>query len=133
MIEPALVRKQRMILWILFAFIMITVIIGIRMGYASLSYDRIIPTLLGQGTFKEEFILFSIRLPRIVITLLAGMALALSGAILQGITRNDLADPGIISINSGAGVAIAVFFYSFQSKPGRSFTPCLSSLLPELY
>ncbi|RJS60877.1 iron ABC transporter permease [Bacillus sp. PK3_68] len=118
MIEPALVRKQRMILWILFAFIMITVIIGIRMGYASLSYDRIIPTLLGQGTFKEEFILFSIRLPRIVITLLAGMALALSGAILQGITRNDLADPGIISINSGAGVAIAVFFLFFPIEAG---------------
>jgi len=80
------------------------------MGYSSLSYNRLIPTLLGQGTFKEEFVLFSIRLPRIVITLLAGMALALSGTILQGITRNDLADPGIIGINSGAGAAIAVFF-----------------------
>ncbi len=38
------------------------------------------------------------------------MALALSGAILQSVTRNDLAEPGIIGINSGAGVAIAVFF-----------------------
>jgi iron complex transport system permease protein len=38
------------------------------------------------------------------------MALSLSGAILQGITRNDLADPGIIGINSGAGVAITIFF-----------------------
>lgn len=38
------------------------------------------------------------------------MALALSGAILQGVTRNDLAEPGIIGINSGAGAAIAVFF-----------------------
>lgn len=83
------------------------------MGYSSVSYDRLFPTLLGQGTFKEEFILFSVRLPRIFITLLAGMALALSGAILQGITRNDLADPGIIGINSGAGVAVSVFFLFF--------------------
>ncbi|KAB7707587.1 iron chelate uptake ABC transporter family permease subunit [Bacillus aerolatus] len=118
MIEPALIRKQRMSLCILLALITITVVIGTGLGYSSLSYDRLIPTLLGQGTFKEEFVLFSIRLPRIIITLLAGMALALSGAILQGITRNDLADPGIIGINSGAGVAIAVFFLFFPIKAG---------------
>src|SRR5690625_5356031 len=46
------------------------------------------------------------------------MALALSGAILQSITRNDLADPGIIGINSGAGVAIAVFFLFFPVDVG---------------
>lgn len=92
---------------------MATIVIGMGTGYSSLSYDRLIPVLFGQGTFKEEFILFSIRLPRIVITLLAGMALALSGAILQGITRNDLADPGILGINSGAGVGVAVFFLFF--------------------
>ncbi|KRF62593.1 iron ABC transporter permease [Bacillus sp. Soil768D1] len=113
MIQSALVKKQRWILGALFALIIITVIIGTCSGYSNLSYDRLIPTLFGQGTFKEEFILFSVRLPRIIITLLAGMALALSGAILQGITRNDLADPGIIGINSGAGVAIAVFFLFF--------------------
>ncbi|WP_242973051.1 FecCD family ABC transporter permease [Anaeromicrobium sediminis] len=87
-------------------------------GYSSLSYDRLIPTLLGQGTFKEEFVLFSIRLPRIIITLLAGMALSLSGAILQGITRNDLADPGIIGINSGAGVSITIFYLFFSVDAG---------------
>ncbi|MED3692284.1 iron ABC transporter permease [Peribacillus butanolivorans] len=118
MIQSALVKKQRWILGALFALIIITVIVGTCSGYSNLSYDRLIPTLFGQGTFKEEFILFSVRLPRIIITLLAGMALALSGAILQGITRNDLADPGIIGINSGAGVAIAVFFLFFPIDTG---------------
>ncbi|WP_265936127.1 iron chelate uptake ABC transporter family permease subunit, partial [Acinetobacter baumannii] len=75
-----------------------------------MSYSRLIPTLLGEGTFKESFVLFQVRLPRLIITWLAGMALALSGAILQGVTRNDLAEPGVIGINSGAGVAIALFF-----------------------
>lgn len=93
--------------------ILITAFISIGLGYSSVSFDRLIPTLLGNGSFKEEFILFSIRLPRIIITVLAGMALALSGSILQGITRNDLADPGIIGINSGAGVSIAIFFLFF--------------------
>lgn len=93
--------------------ILLTAFISIGLGYSSVSYDRLLPTLFGYGSFKEEFILFSIRLPRIIITILAGMALALSGSILQGITRNDLADPGIIGINSGAGVSIAVFFLFF--------------------
>ncbi|MBO1514861.1 FecCD family ABC transporter permease [Metabacillus bambusae] len=118
MIQPALIKKQRIILCVLLVLIMMTIFIGTGIGYSSLTYDRLIPTLLGQGTFKEEFVLFSIRLPRIFITLLAGMALALSGAILQGITRNDLADPGIIGINSGAGVAIAVYFLFFPIDVG---------------
>jgi iron complex transport system permease protein len=113
MINPAIIKKQRLVLCALLALTFITIVVGMGMGYSSLSYDRLLPTLIGQGSFKEEFVLFSIRLPRIVITLLAGMSLALSGAILQGITRNDLADPGIIGINSGAGVGIAVFFLFF--------------------
>ncbi|OAH54296.1 MULTISPECIES: iron ABC transporter permease [Bacillaceae] len=118
MIQPALLKKQRIIFCLLTALIILTAVIGMGIGYSSLTYDRLIPTFLGQGTFKEDFILFSVRLPRIIITLLAGMALALSGAILQGITRNDLADPGIIGINSGAGVAIAIFFLFVPVQAG---------------
>ncbi|WP_257349835.1 FecCD family ABC transporter permease [Pseudalkalibacillus decolorationis] len=118
MINPAVIRKQRITIIVLLALIAITFVIGTGMGYASLTYDRLFPTLLGQGTFKENFVLFEIRLPRILITVLAGMALAVSGAILQGITRNDLADPGIIGINSGAGVAITVFFLFFPIDAG---------------
>ena len=118
MIQSTLIRKQRIILCTLLVLILLTTIIGMGLGYASLSYDRLLPTLIGQGTFKEEFVLFSIRLPRIFITVLAGMALALSGAILQGVTRNDLADPGIIGINSGAGLAITVYFLFFSIDVG---------------
>ncbi|WP_026566557.1 FecCD family ABC transporter permease [Bacillus sp. UNC41MFS5] len=118
MIQPSLLKKQRMLLSSLLGLILLSCIIGMGLGYSSLSYDRLIPTLLGYGTFKEDFVLFSIRLPRMIITLLAGMALALSGSILQGITRNDLADPGIIGINSGAGVAITVFFLFFPIEAG---------------
>lgn len=118
MIHPKVIKKQR-ILFVSFLFlIIVTAFVSAGIGYSSLTFDRLIPTILGDGSFKEEFVLFSIRLPRIIITVLAGMALALSGAILQGITRNDLADPGIIGINSGAGVAIALFFLFFPIDPG---------------
>lgn len=118
MIQQSNIKKQRVIILALLILIIATITVGMGLGAASLSYDRLLPTLLGQGTFKEEFVLFSLRLPRITITLLAGMALALSGAILQGITRNDLAEPGIIGINSGAGVAIAIFFLYFPIDAG---------------
>ncbi|RKP47972.1 iron ABC transporter permease [Cohnella endophytica] len=118
MIHRDLVRKQRIVVIALLLLILLTIVIGMGVGYASLSFDRLLPTIFGDGTFKEEFVLFSIRLPRIVITLLAGMALALSGSILQSITRNDLADPGIVGINSGAGVAVAIFFLYSPIEPG---------------
>ncbi|OUM97197.1 MAG: iron ABC transporter permease [Thermobacillus sp. ZCTH02-B1] len=118
MMARELIRKQRLWLVGLFGLIAVTAVAGMGLGQASLSFDRLIPTLLGQGTFKEEYVLFSIRLPRIAITLLAGMALALSGAILQGITRNELADPGIIGINSGAGVAVTVYYMFFPIDAG---------------
>lgn len=105
-----LLRKDQAIVGLLVLLIAVTVFVSMGLGASTVSYDRILPTLLGQGTFKDEFVLFSIRLPRILITLLAGMALALSGSILQGITRNELADPGIVGINSGAGVGVAIFF-----------------------
>ncbi|AST89927.1 iron ABC transporter permease [Sutcliffiella cohnii] len=118
MIHPILLKKQRTIILLLVLFIIITMFVNLGLGYSSLSYDRLLPTLFGQGTFKEEFILFSIRLPRMIVVLLAGMALALSGAILQGITRNDLADPGIIGINAGAGIGVACFYLFFPIQSG---------------
>lgn len=118
MMETRLRRRQRLIFFILSVLLLSTIVISIGLGPASVSYDRLLPTLFGQGTFKEDFVLFSLRLPRIIITLLAGMALALSGSILQGITRNELADPGIIGINTGAGVAVAIFFLYFPVDVG---------------
>ncbi|AJD89910.1 iron ABC transporter permease [Jeotgalibacillus malaysiensis] len=110
MIDPQLLKKQRILMITFIAIVVLTMIVSIGFGYSSVSYSRILPTLLGQGEFKDEFVLFELRLPRMLITLLAGMALAVSGSVLQSITRNDLADPGIIGINSGAGAAVAVFF-----------------------
>lgn len=118
MISNSIIRKQRITIMVLIILILGTVIASLGLGASAVSFDRIFPTLFGNGTFKDEFVLFSIRLPRIIITLFAGMALALSGSILQSITRNDLADPGIIGINAGAGVAIAIFYLFFPVDVG---------------
>ncbi|WP_339277210.1 iron ABC transporter permease [Paenibacillus sp. FSL W8-0426] len=133
MMMSARLRKQRLILIACLLLIALTIVIGMSWGYSSLSVKRLLPVLVGQGTFKEDFILFSVRLPRILITVLAGMLLALSGSILQSVTRNDLADPGIIGINSGAGIAVAVFFLYAPLEPGSlAYMLPLAALLGSL-
>ncbi|GAF18078.1 LOW QUALITY PROTEIN: ABC-type Fe3+-siderophore transport system, permease 2 component [Bacillus sp. JCM 19046] len=130
MITDAYKKRYKWIVLGILTGLFATILLGISLGYSSVSIDRIIPTLLGNGSFKDEFVLFSIRLPRMMITLLAGVGLALSGAILQGVTKNDLADPGIIGINAGAGVAITVFylFYPFDTGGFCFILPIVSFL-----
>lgn len=79
------------------------------------------------GTDNQSLILFDFRLPRIVISILVGAGLAVSGCILQGISRNALADPGILGINAGAGLMVMLFI-SFY--PATTAAPVF--LLPVL-
>jgi len=78
------------------------------------------------GPLQRE-ILFSIRLPRIIVAFLMGMALGASGAVLQGILRNPLADPYILGISSGAALAAAsgllsgIYFFGKFSIPFAAF------------
>ncbi|GMA52252.1 iron ABC transporter permease [Alicyclobacillus contaminans] len=118
MIHPAVLRKQKMVVSAFILLIVLTMILAMGIGSSAVSFHALIPTLLGRGNFYDEFLLFGIRLPRMMVTLLAGMALAVSGAVLQSITKNDIADPGIMGINSGAGVAIAVFYLFFPLDAG---------------
>lgn len=120
-IDKSMFKNHKVILLILLALMGVTILLNMGIGDFSLPYDRAIQTILGNGTSKEKFVLFELRLPRIFITILSGMALALSGAILQGITQNELADPGIMGINSGAGVAVAIFFL-FVPIDGGNFS-----------
>ncbi|GKU81663.1 iron ABC transporter permease [Niallia sp. NCCP-28] len=61
-------------------------------------------------------LLFDFRLPRVILAMLIGFGLGISGSVLQGITKNGLADPGILGINSGAGAAIVIYMFFFQES-----------------
>lgn len=69
----------------------------------------IIKTLLGMGTKFQETAILNIRLPRMLVGIFVGIALSTAGALLQTITKNELADAGIIGINAGAAVAAVIF------------------------
>jgi len=120
-------KKNLFVLSILTILIIITFIISMNTGVIKLTPMEVLRTLFGQGDAQQQLILFEFRLPRIVIAVLVGMGLAISGAILQGISRNALADPGILGINAGAGLAVMLFISFF---PATSAAPVF--LLPVL-
>ena len=119
--------KNLIIIGILGLLIVVAFMISMNTGYIKLSPLEVIRTLFGLGTDKQHLILFEFRLPRIVIAVLVGMGLAVSGCVLQGISRNALADPGILGINAGAGLAVMLFISFF---PSTTATPVF--LLPVL-
>lgn len=98
------------------ALLAISFMISMNTGYTRLSPLDTLRTLLGGGTDQENLILFTFRLPRIVISILVGMGLALSGSIIQGISRNALADPGLLGINAGAGLMVILYVMCFGAQ-----------------
>ncbi|GED69302.1 iron ABC transporter permease [Brevibacillus reuszeri] len=95
--------------------ILIAFIISMNTGFIRLSPMDLLMTFLGSGTEKQNLILFDFRLPRIVISILIGAGLAVSGCVIQGISRNALADPGILGINAGAGLMVMLFISFYPS------------------
>ncbi len=74
--------------------------------------------LLGDMTEQQQAVMLSIRLPRVLLATLVGAGLGVSGAALQGLFRNPLADPGLIGISSGAAFAVALTIVFFGSLTG---------------
>lgn len=99
------------------ALLILSLLVSMNTGYTRLSPLDTLRTLFGGGNDKEKLILFDFRLPRIVVSMLAGAGLALSGCIIQGVSKNALADPGLLGINAGAGlmVLLYVLFFGAQS------------------
>jgi iron complex transport system permease protein len=96
------------VLVILGALLIAACLVSLNLGFIRIGPLDVIRTLAGAGTDRDELVLFDLRLPRIVIAILIGVGLATAGAILQGITQNVLADPGLLGISAGAGLAVFV-------------------------
>ena len=98
------------------ALIIALVLVSINAGYIPIPISEVYATLTGNGTGSNELTILQFRLPRIVIALLVGAGIAVSGAIMQGVTKNPIADPGILGINAGAGFAVVLYMFFFQGS-----------------
>ncbi|MCW6075422.1 FecCD family ABC transporter permease [Clostridium sporogenes] len=106
----------------------IAIIISMNLGKMNLAPNEVLNVILGKGTDKQNLIVFEFRLPRIVLSILVGIGMAISGCILQALFRNDLADPGILGISSGSGLFILIYISIFSVKgiPSAIALPLLS-------
>lgn len=104
-------KKFTLVVGILVILIITTFLVSLNTGSLAIAPSDVIKTLIGQGSKSQEIAIFKLRLPRIVIGILVGTALAIAGTILQGVTKNDLADSGILGINSGAALFVVVYIF----------------------
>lgn len=104
--------------------IVVSIILILAAMYISISngtYDISIKDLI-DTIFRinpdpnNDLVIFEFRLPRVVIGALVGFGFGIAGTVIQGVTKNGLADPGILGINAGAGMAIVLFMFLFQGN-----------------
>ena len=103
------------------ALLLLLIVLLITAAVAALIGAFPIPALAllqANLTPQEQAVLSSIRLPRVLLAVIVGAALAVSGAALQGLFRNPLADPGLIGIASGAALAVALMIVIIGPLPG---------------
>ena len=91
------------------AVLLLSVILGILLGSTKISLSDMLGAIVrGDYQSTEARILLYVRLPRVLGSLICGIALAVSGAVIQGVLANRLASPSIIGVNAGAGLAVTL-------------------------
>lgn len=114
-------RRGLLLLVLAVALLAVMVVVSLMIG------ARAVPTWVVVEAFvrpdpdsADHIVVLTQRVPRTVIGILAGAALALAGTLMQGLTRNPLADPGLLGINAGASVAVlgAITLWGITSPSG---------------
>jgi len=105
--------QNRGIIAALAGALVLAALISLSVGYSSLTFADVIRIITGSGSDNEILVLFSFRLPRIVLSIMVGMGLSAAGCLLQGVTGNALADTGILGINAGAGLTVVLYVLFF--------------------
>jgi len=88
--------------------LVVIVILSLCIGSRSIPPATVWEALLGRGTEADVTVIMQGRVPRTLAGLLVGAGLGVAGALIQAVTRNPLADPGILGVNFGAAFAIAI-------------------------
>lgn len=107
-------KRFKIALIILLVLLVISFFVTLCLGTYKVTPLEVINTLFGNGTKMQRAAIINLRLPRMLVGIAVAVALSTAGAILQTITKNDLADTGIIGINAGAAVA-AVLFITYST------------------
>ncbi|MEE6262513.1 FecCD family ABC transporter permease [Plantactinospora sonchi] len=120
------------------AVLVVLSLVSIAVGSRSIPLDDVVRALVDRGAPdidpQVEAIVWGVRLPRTLLGLLVGAALGLSGALMQGLTRNPLADPGLLGVSAGAalGIVVAVGGFGIAAIYGYIWFAFVGALIASL-
>ncbi|SKC57900.1 FecCD family ABC transporter permease [Krasilnikoviella flava] len=109
--------RQALLLVVLAAVLAAALLLSLMIGSRAIPAGDVLAALFADVDSDDATVVTSQRLPRTLVALAAGLALGAGGALMQGHTRNPLADPGLFGVNAGAafGVAVLVFVLGVQA------------------
>ena len=96
--------------------IVVLLLTDILIGMSNIGFKDIIDSIFNYNKSKEHLIITTIRLPRVLLCILVGASMAISGLIMQNLTRNPLASPQVLGINSGATLAVVIIMVGYKIK-----------------
>ncbi|QWB99461.1 iron ABC transporter permease [Mycoplasmatota bacterium] len=120
--------KKITIFFIVFFF---SIVLSLKLGAADASYIDVFNAIFAPSKSDISLVLYEIRIPRIIAGILVGASLGMSGSIMQGVTRNPLADPGLLGVSAGATLLITLghIFFTSLSYVGVLIFSFLGSLM----
>ena len=89
-------------------FVVAAVFASLLWGAGPIGPADALKALIGQGSEEARFVIMELRLPRTAIAVVTGLALAVAGALLQALTRNPLAEPGLLGVSGGSAFAVTL-------------------------
>lgn len=107
-------KRSIAIVGMLVVLLVVVAVASIGLGSIRIPVPDVLKSLVGLGDSTHQLVVVNLRLPRILVAVLVGAALAVSGAILQALVRNPLASPDLIGTTNGAAAA-AVAFIAFSN------------------
>lgn len=114
--------RIRIVLGLVAAIIALIVVIAasLAIGARDMPISEVLAAFFAPTGSDDQLVVLELRLPRTVLGILVGMGLGLAGGLIQALTRNPLADPGILGVNAGASLAITigVAFFGISSITG---------------
>ncbi|KFU82183.1 iron complex transport system permease protein [Amycolatopsis lurida] len=88
--------------------LVVVAVLSVGIGAHAIAPGEVVRALLGEGNPSDRAVVLDIRMPRAVLAIGVGAALAVGGVLVQALSRNALAEPGVLGVTAGAGFAIAV-------------------------
>lgn len=112
-------------LWLLLGVVLLVLafMASLALGASDIPLAQVPQLLFRPNDSTESLVIHTLRLPRTIVAALAGAGLGVSGLMLQAVTRNPLADPGILGVEAGGALAILIMVVFFPAAPAWLFIP----------